>query len=195
MAIFYTGKRPVTKGRNWRDASDTYHPIGTYSNRSLLNPSQVLDGAPNTNVVPGADRAYSMPTLLEMVYSGQHHIEPIKNVGGGERLTYHRFHPLEYKGLSGAKAMPTDYGRLPSFQSDYANYSNFVFDGLSIAEPLDNPGHAIRYTATWGGASQPNIHQGVPSVEAIEDAGSGDDTYGYAEINQWFGVPSAKALL
>lgn len=200
MAVFYTGKRPVTKGRN---LNDSIHPIkgeGVYSNWDLFNPSQVLDGAPNVNTVLGADRL-SMPTLLEMIFSGAHHIAPVKNVGGGERLEYGRFRPLEYKGLTGAKAFPAGYGRTPEFASDYANYSNFIFDGIAAADVMDDPGHAIRYETTYGGASNPWLHQGAAADKALDDDGQvvsadpDDNDYGHKKINQWFGVPSAKALL
>lgn len=199
MALFYTGKRPVTKGRDWQDAIDRYHSVGVYSNWDLLNPSQILDGFPNTNTVLGADRL-SMPRLLEMVYSGAHHIEPIKNVGGGQRLSYGRFRPLTYRGLEGAKAFQSGYGRTPAFASDYANYSNFIYDGLANAEPLLEPGHALRYTTTYGGASRPWLHQGAAADKAMDESGTAmsataDSPYGRNKINQWFGVTSAKALL
>lgn len=203
MALFYTGKRPVTKGRNWRDESDLYHAIGTYSNRSLLNPSQVLDGAPNTNTVLGVLTRLSAPRLMEMVFSGAHNIEPMVGAGAGIRLTstYGRFRPLEYKGMAGTKAFGSGFGHAIVHTTAYDNYSNFVYDGIVSAEPLAEIGHVIRYTTTYGGASAPWLYHGAAHDKALDEGGHtvsanpASNLYGNQKVNQWFGVPSAKALL
>jgi len=52
MTTFYTGKRPVLKGRS--DTANTYTGlIGRYSNWDLMYTSHVLDGAPDSQHTPG----------------------------------------------------------------------------------------------------------------------------------------------
>jgi hypothetical protein len=199
MATFYTGYRPVLKGRDFDDSVHSWKgTVGTYSNWSLMNSSHVLDGAPNENTVLGDDSRLSRPTLLEYLWSGKHHIAPITNVGSGERLDGMRYNPLTYRGLAGAAAFKSGYGHDESYSTDYARYTNFVFDGIDIAEPLDDPGHSIRYSTTYGGAFNPWINKGVTTTP-LDDSGSTlptgyDNAYGKNKINEWRGVASARVL-
>lgn len=199
MALFYTGKRPVTKGRNYNDSFNVYKgTVGTYSNWSLYNKSHVLDGAPNRDVVLGDNTRLSRPTLLEYLWSGGQHVAPMVDPGAGERVEGMRWNPLLHRGVPGSQALDADNAHDRDYRSDYSRYSNYIFDGLEIAEPLNDPGHSVRYTAAWGGASRPFEHQGV--AQAMEDdsaTGVPEGTsnpYGYNKVNEWHGIPSARAL-
>jgi hypothetical protein len=197
MATFYQGYRNIIKGR---DSDNSIHEwkgtAGVYSNWSLMNSDHPLDGVPNNHRALGASRL-SEPTFLELLFSGAHHIAPINNVGGGTRLDGFRWGPHEYKGMAGTKAFRSGFGHADRSTS-YSLYSNHIFDGIEVAKQLSDSGHAIRYTAAWGGASKPHIHQGVTTAMASDygqaiPAGH-DNAYGRNRVNEWRGVPSARAL-
>ncbi len=194
MATFYTGYRHVLRGRNSNNSGRylTGTP-GTYSYYGLTNSDQVLEGFPNTNYPVGTERPYNYIGFMEYLYGGGHHLAPMRNSGGGPRVEGARFRPLEYKGTAGSAV----FHNHTQVTTDYALYSNFIYDGLESAEALKDPGHAIRYDAAWGGPHRPYIHQGV--TEAMADAGQPlatdyDNEYGRNKPNEWRGVPSARAL-
>lgn len=198
MATFYQGYRNILKGRS---ATENIHHwtgrVEVYSNYSLMNPSQPLDGMPNNHRALGASRL-SSPTLLELLFSGAiSHIYPMANAGGGVRVAGFRTAPNEYKGLDGAKAFKSGFGHAPR-ETGYSLYSNDLYDGVDSSKQLANSGHAIRYNVAWGGASKPHIHQGVTTAisstfgQALPDGY--DNDYGKNKINEWRGVPSARAL-
>lgn len=199
MALAYTGYRRVTKGKNYNDSVHLWKgTVGVYSNWDLMNPSQVLDGAPNTNTVLGDSRDLSSPRLLELIFSGKTgHKAPMANSGNGPMLDWHTADILEYKGLSPIFA--SGYGHTTSERTDYARYTNFVFDGIDVAETLKNPGHAIRYDSAWGGAFAPYIWKGLADP-AMTDPGSNtdapayDNDYGKNKVLEWRGVASSSAL-
>lgn len=199
MAIFYTGPRPVTKGRN---SNDEVHPwkgtAATYSNYSIYNTSHVLDGAPNTDHVPGEGRH---PHDLQMSKwsSDGNATAPISNVGGGARLEGFRYRPLEYKGTDGQAVFQSDFGHEQGRVNGYSTYSNFEYDGVPT-EPLADPGHTARSeggAATFG-AFAPYVNKGV-TVTPLNDPGESiptdyDHPYGKNKVAEWRGVPSSKAL-
>lgn len=197
MATFYQGYRNIHKGR---DGDVVHHWKGTvnvYSNWDLMNPDQPLDGAPDHDTELGDDSRLSRPRLLEYIFSGKHHIAPLDDPGDGARLGYHRFHPLEYKGLEGTKVFKSDYGHGHFYFSDY-RYSNYIFDGIEVAEVASDVGHERRFNATWGGAFDPWVYKGV-SEQPMADVGSDiptgyDNPYGKNKVLEWQGLPSAKAL-
>jgi hypothetical protein len=197
MATVYIGYRPILKGRN---ANDSIHywkgKVGVYSNWSLMNPSHPLDGAPDRNAVLGNDTRLSRPTFLEYIFAGGHHLYRMANAGGGARLDYGRFRPLEYKGLLGASAFPGTFGHQVRV-TDYSQYNNYIFDGVSAADIMLATGHVRRFNASYGGAFDPYIFKGVVSV--MVNTGQAlpvgyDNPYGHNRVLEWRGVPSAQAL-
>lgn len=198
MATYYTGYRNVLKGR---DADDAVNPIrgkvGTYTYYDLYNSSHVLDGAPDKEIVLGASRPYSQPTLLELLYSGKmHHIAPLDNPGTGP-VTNYWLNTTLFGGLESARALG-DPGHAPR-KLYYGTYTNWVFDGLTSADALSDPGHAIRYgVVSYGGAFAPYVNKGV-AIAPLADPGKALATdatglYGSNKVNEWRGVPSSQAL-
>lgn len=196
MATFYIGYRPVLKGR---DADDAVHfwkgTVGVYSNWDLMNPSHVLDGAPDRHAALGDDTRLSRPTLLEYLFAGGQHLYDMANPGSGARLDYGRFRPLEFKGLVGANAFPSYFGHAKR-TTDYSLYSNYIFDGVTAADVMAAAGHVRRFDASYGGAFDPYIFKGTIPVmvnvgKALPDA---DYAYGFNRVNEWRGVPSMKVL-
>lgn len=197
MATFYQGYRNILKGRNGNVTHIWKGTVNVYSNWDLMNPDHPLDGAPNTNTVLGDDSRLSRPRLLEYIFAGKHHIAPVNNVGGGERLDGARYRPLEYKGLEGTKVFKSAYGHTQLYFSDY-RYSNYIFDGVTSADLMSDVGHTVRYDTDWGGAFNPWVFKGVGDG-ILEDAGSVlpqgyDNEYGKNKVLEWRGVPSAQAL-
>jgi hypothetical protein len=200
MATAYIGVRPILKGRNAKDNINTgTGAVEVYSNWSLMNSSHVLDGFPDRNVALGTQTRLSAPTMLEYMFSGKAWTYPMAGAGGGTRLSYHRTKPLEYKGLAGSAIFQSGYGHIDRVTS-YSLDPPFEFSGLASAEALKAPGHAVRYTAAYGGASNPLVWKGVASAKAMPGTVgktlpvSYDYDYGFNRVNEWRGVPSAKAL-
>lgn len=188
MATNYVGYRHVLKGKNTNDEiNPRTGEKGVYSNYSIYNPSQILDGGPDKTVYPGLEtnRPYSKPTLLAYIFAGRHHIAPLKGAGNVTSTPYglHTYH-----GLVGSRALGNaghERGRVNS----YSLYSNFKYDGLAAIEPMKNAGHLKRYWSHYG-PFDPNINKGV-TAQPLANAGhalTGD------KIHQWAGVPSSKAL-
>lgn len=203
MTIFYTGYRPVTKGRNSNDSIHTWKgTAGTYSNWQLFNTSHVLDGAPNTNVTPGAGN-FPGDYAMSRWFTGGHQLWPAGDPGGGARIDGMRFRPLEFKGLTTSAVFESGFGHADRV-TDYSVYSNYVFDGVGT-EVFTDPGHAKRGvdatgTAATFGAFDPLIYKGI-TTESLNDPGhayrrtSGGASGIYADQPlEWDGVPSAQAL-
>ena len=205
MATFHRGTRPVLKGRtstqnihSWKNKAEVY------SNWSLMNPSHVLDGAPDRHVEPGAGN-YPGDYFMSYIMRGGQHIAPMKDPGLGARIDGMRYGPMQYRGLTGAKAFPSNFGHAYDRASDYALYSNFIFDGLTSAQaiPSTTTGHAVRYTSTINsfGSFGPYVHKGAASTSVFpssygqaEPATASSSAYRSAKVNTWQGVASAKAL-
>jgi len=198
MATFYTGSRTVLRGRNLNDMVHAYTGVeGTYSYYSNYNSGgTILTGAPNSNYALGVEDDIG---LLEYVFMGRPHVAPLNGPGLGTRLAYHRWHPWENKAAGNNKAFVSGFGHAPR-TGYYGNYSNYVFDGLDSAAPLQlGYGHAHRVTSAWGGAWEPYINKGVGEVSGMADPGQGapaDHTsvYGRNRVNVWRGTPSSRAL-
>lgn len=199
MAVYFQGFKPVLKGKNSNDAVHTWKgTVGTYSNWDLFNTSHVLDGAPNTNHVPGEGRE---PHGLQLSrwFNGLRDKWPMDGAGSGARIDGMRYRPLEYKGSESQKVFGTAFGHQDRVTS-YSYYSNYVFDGIGV-EVLDDVGHVRRATSTAFsfGAFDPYINKGI-STTPLNDSGhafpeTDDNTYyGFEKVNEWKGVPSAKAL-
>lgn len=208
MATFYVGPRPVLKGRSTAEMVNPYTSMtgkakgsGTYSHYPLYSTSHVLDGAPDTHHVPGTGY-HPGNVLLSQLFNGTTlYVHPLSGAFPDGSATYEgaRFRPLEYKGLAGAAAFPSGYGH-PNRISDYS-YNNYIFDGVNSADVFANTGHGPRTEAQGAPASfgvfRPEEYNGLESTKVFT-AGYGQANvtgdYGREKIQEWYGVPSAKAL-
>jgi len=208
MATFYVGPRPVLKGRSTAQMVNPYTSMtgkakgsGTYSYYPLYSTSHVLDGAPDNHHVPGTGY-HPGNVLLSQLFNGTTlYIHPLSGVFPNGTATYEgaRFKPLEYKGLTGAAAFPAGYGHADRV-SDYS-YNNYIFDGVSSSNIFANTGHAKRTEAQGApssfGTFTPEEYNGVASAKVFA-AGYGQANttgdYGREKVQEWYGVPSAKAL-
>lgn len=198
MALFYTGKRPVTKGRN---SSESVHhwkgTAGKYSNYSIFNPSHIFDGAPNTNHTPGSGR-HPGSVMLSQMFNGEFASYPITNVGGGTRIDGMRYRPLEKKATGGAQVFGTGWGHVVR-ESDYRHD---LYSHENRTERLDDVGHSKRTDETGAPATfghfGPYEHKGTangPLVDSGYAYPTGyDNLYGKNRVQEWQGVASAKAL-
>lgn len=210
MATFYVGPRPVLKGRSTADMVNPYTTMtgkskgtGTYSFYPLYSTSHVLDGAPDNHNVPGTGRHPGNRFLSQLFVGTTLYVHPLSGTFADGSATYDgaRYRPLEYKGLSGAKAFPSDFGHAAGRASDYSLYSNYIFDGVTSANIFANTGHGQR-TEEQGapnsfGFFQPARHNGVTSTTVFASGyGQANVTteYGREKVKEWYGVPSAQAL-
>jgi len=209
MATFYTGPRPVLKGRSTANMVNPYYNMngeakgsGTYSYYPLYSTDHVLDGAPDNHHVPGTGR-HPGNVFFSQIFNGSTlYVHPLSGTFADGTVTYEgaRFRPLEYKGLAGAAAFPSDFGQANQYFSEYS-YNNYIFDGVDSAQVLTSVGHAQR-TEDEGAPSSfgyfiPSEHNGVASTTVFTaDYGQANVTgdYGREKVKEWYGVPSAKAL-
>lgn len=203
MATFYVGPRPVLKGRNTNDMVNVFKGTkGTYSFYPLFAKG-LLDGAPDNHYVPGTGR-HPGSVLLSQLFNGTTlYVHPLSGAFPDGSATYDgaRFKPLEYKGLAGAAAFPSTFGHADR-TTDYSLYSNYIFDGVTSANVFPSGyGHASRTDAQGApstfGVFRPDEYNGVTS-SVVFTAGYGQANttgdYGREKVQEWFGVPSAKAL-
>jgi hypothetical protein len=207
MATFYVGRRPVLKGRTTAEMTNPYTSMtgkakgnGTYSYYPLYSTSHVLDGAPDNHHVPGTGY-HPGSVLLSQLFNGSTlYVHPLSGTFPDGKATYDgaRYRPLEFKGLTANAAFPSGYGHADRVTS-YSLYSNYFFDGVASSEIFINVGHGPR---TIGMAAsfelfRPDEVHGVPSA-AIFTSGYGQanvtSDYGREKVQEWYGVPSAKAL-
>lgn len=210
MATFYVGPRPVLKGRSTGDMVNPYTTMtgkskstGTYSFYPLYSTSHVLDGAPDNHHTPGTGE-HPGNRFLSQVFNGTTlYVHPLSGTFADGTATYEgvRFRPLEYKGLAGAKAFSSGYGHDGTRTSEYSLYSNYIFDGVTSANVFFNTGHGPRTEAQGAPASfgvfKPTEFQGVTSTVVFTSGyGQANVTgdYGREKVQEWYGVPSAKAL-
>lgn len=202
MATFYSGYRPVLRGRDVDNFIHfTKNKAGTYSYWELQDQgSKLLAGFPDNEYVLGTRKH---ARILEYIYSGKAHVAPMARQGGNSsgsaRQSGGRFRPMEYKGLTGSAALGNAGHAVRELY--YSKYSNLVFDGIPAADALANSGHARRFTASYGGAFDPYAYKGVPSALAMPGtvgqalpATAMTSNYGHNKVNEWRGVPSSKAL-
>lgn len=202
MATFYVGPRPVLKGRSSADMVNPYKgTAGTYSHYPLFAKG-LLDGAPDNHHVPGTGR-HPGSVLLSQLFNGTTlYVHPLSGTFADGSATYDgaRYRPLEYKGLAGAAAFPSSFGHAKR-TTDYSLYSNYIFDGVASANIFANTGHGPRTEAQGAPASfgvfKPEEYNGLTSTKVFT-AGYGQANvtgdYGREKVQEWFGVPSAKAL-
>jgi hypothetical protein len=203
MATFYQGTRPVLKGRTTADETNTFTgEAGVYSNWSIMNPSHVLDGAPDTAHTPGT--GYH-PHGLQMtrMFRGldtQSQVWEMATPGAGVRLEGFRYHPLENKAAGNNLAFRSGFGHADRV-TDYSLLDQF--DDTDRQRRLDDPGHAIRYvdaagTANSFGYFNHYIYKGIttpPLQDTSQAVPDGyDNEYGHNRVMEWQGVTSAQAL-
>jgi len=210
MATFYVGPRPVLKGRTTAGMVNPYTSMtgkskgaGTYSFYPLYSTSHVLDGAPDNHNVPGSGARPGNRFLSQIFVGTTLYVHPLSGTFPDGSAAYDgaRFRPLEYKGLSGAKAFPSGYGHPSRADREYSLYNNYIFDGVTSANIFANTGHGPRTEAGGAPATfglfKPNEFQGVTSsVVFTSGYGQANTTgdYGREKVQEWYGVPSAKAL-
>jgi hypothetical protein len=208
MATFYVGPRPVLKGRSSAEMVNPYTTLtgkakgtGTYSFYPLYSTSHVLDGAPDRHVAPGTGEFPGNRFLSQLFNGSTLYVHPLSGSFPDGTATYDgaRFRPQEFKGLVGSAAFPAGFGHADR-ASDYS-YNNFLFDGVTSSNVFANTGHAPRTEAEGAPSSfglfRPNDVHGVASSKVFtEDYGQANVTgeYGREKVQEWFGVPSAKAL-
>lgn len=204
MATFYVGPRPVLKGQNTKDMVNPYKgTAGTYSYYPLYSTSHVLDGAPDNHFAPGTGQFPGNRFLSQLFNGTTLYVHPLSGSFPDGSATYDgaRFRPKEFKGLSGAAAFPSGFGHADRVTS-YSLYSNYIFDGVAAAEVFASGyGHGPRTEAQGAPSSygifRPTEEQGVPSAKVFT-AGYGQANvtgdYGREKVQEWYGVPSAKAL-
>lgn len=203
MAIFYTGKRPVLKGRNSNDAFNVFKgTVGTYSHYFLFHSSHVFDGAPNRNVVPGRG---NFPYGLQMSrwFNGDRTIWPLDGAGDGVRLEGFRYRPLENKSAGNNLVFKDGFGHLDREIEGVSLFDHYDQDARG-GSLLPDPGHERRGvdasgTANSFGAFDPWKFKGLDVTETLVDSGQTlpegfDNEYGRNRINEWRGVPSSEAL-
>jgi hypothetical protein len=203
MAVFYVGHRPVLRGRSTTGNVHPYKGAGVYSNWSIFNDSQILEGAPNEDHVPGTGRH---PHDLQMSrrWRGLDTEAPLDAPGLGPELEWHRNFKDLYalKGEGAQDVFKSGYGHQDR-ETSYSLWEPWSFKGHGTA-PLNDPGHGIRDfgdegTANDFGRRNPWLYHGVndtPLADAgdpIADKPTGLD-HAFQEINVWKGVPAAKAL-
>jgi len=196
--VFYNGPRPVLKGRSTANFVHPFKGVGTYSNWSLYSTDHVLDGAPTTNVSPGAG-LYPHDLAMSRWYMGLRTTWPLDNSGGGTRIVGMRYRPLEYKGTDGQGVFSGSWGHEDRVTS-YSFYDQYNFDGVTSSETMTNVGHARRSSggAATFGAFDPLVYKGVsPAFDSTygQAVPAGyDHSYGHNRVGEHRGVPSATAL-
>lgn len=212
MATFYVGPRPVLKGQNTGEMVNPYYNMrgvakgtGTYSYYPLYSTSHLLDGAPDRDHTPGTGY-FPGDVFMSQLFNGTTlYVHPLSGVFPDGKATYDgtRFRPMEYKGISGAKAFPTTFGHVER-ENEY-KLRQYRFKGVASSQTLLDSGHIYGRTEAQGAPSsfgffQPDEFHGVDSAAAFTD-GYGmalpagyDHAYGRNRVQEWRGVPSAKAL-
>lgn len=210
MPIFYTGPRPVLKGRS---SNDNIHPWNgrseKYSNYSIFNTSHVLDGAPNNNHVPGEGR-HPHGLKSSRLFQGLENAEqPLKAPGGGARLEGFRYRPLENKAAGNNLVFKANYGHAPGTpvlgQEQYG-VTDWTFNGVTTKSLSGSFGHSTRGIGATGTANSfGRFDPNNPAANAVVagplvSAGNtrtyniNDNTTAHKKVNEWLGVPSAQAL-
>lgn len=207
MSVFYTGPRPVNKGKISSDAVHTWKgTAGTYSNWDLFNPSQVLDGAPNSDVRPGGG-SFPHGLMLSRYFEGLINGSAVRDMATPGHTDDQRFRPLENKAAGQALVFKTGYGHADRVTS-YSLIDHY--DDSNRQTYLDDPGHTER---SWGNADATPVgpaatfgrfdiyiykgittHSMLASTRGTTQPDDAHSEYGRNRINEWRGVTSSKAL-
>lgn len=174
---------------------------GTYSYYPLYSTSHVLDGAPDNHHTPGAGY-FPGDVFLSQLFNGSTlYVHPLSGTFPNGSATYDgaRFRPMEFKGLTGAKAFPSSFGHVER-ENEY-KHRQYIFAGVTSSVVFANTGHAARTEAQGAPASfgyfRPEEEHGVASAKVFT-SGYGQayaaSDYGRQKVQEWKGIPSAKAL-
>lgn len=208
MATFYVGPRPVLRGQNTNEMVNPYYSMtgkakgkGTYSYYVQYSTSHLLDGAPDRNHVPGTGYFPGNVFLSQLLNGSTLYIHPLSGTfrnGYG----FGRFNPDSFRGLDVTKVFPSNFGHVLRY-NEY-RYNNNLFDGVPSTDVFLNTGHGPRTEAQGApnsfGLFRPDEPHFVPSSAAFNAAfGQGvpvgyDHNYGKNRVQEWRGIPSAKAL-
>jgi hypothetical protein len=174
---------------------------GTYSFWHLYSTDHVLDGAPKVNYVPGSGEFPHSLGLSRTFVGLEDGVQPLKGAGSGARIDGMRFRPFESKGASGAVVFDSSFGH-ETRETEYSY--NRRYEHIYKFQRLLDPGHVIRYTDAVGtadsfGAFGPYVRKGVGEAAFVDNFGQTipagyDNEYGRNRVNEWRGVPSARAL-
>lgn len=195
--MYYTGLRPVLRGRTAPRFNPFTGKPAVYSNYLIFSDEHVLDGAPIENHVPGTGY-HPHDWLLSQWFLHGSSNKWMKNPGNGIRQLYERTNPTLWKGITKAMAEP---GHAAFRDSPYAYY-NMFFHGLNSAKAMTG-GHPKRYIGDINapasfGYFDPWLYKGVPSTHAMDGVGikvsSVLGEYGRDRVMEWRGVPSGKAM-
>ena len=211
MTTFYVGKRPVLKGLNTGEMVNPYTTMtgkekgtGTYSYYPLYSTSHILDGAPDNDHTPGTGRHPGDVFMSQLFNGSTLYIHPLSGTFPDGKATYDgaRFRPMEYKGLAGSVAFPSSFGH-EERENEY-KLRQYTFKGVTSSKTLTDSGHAPRTEADGAPASfgyfRPEEFHGVASTKVFTvDFGQAvpegyDNDYGRNRVQEWRGVPSARAL-
>ena len=208
MTTFYVGPRPVLKGQDVDEMVNPYTTMsgkakgkGTYSHYPLYSTSRIFDGAPDNHHVPGTGY-FPGDVFLSQIFRGSTlYIHPLAGTFPDGTATYDgaRFRPMEFKGLVGAKAFPTSFGHVER-ENEY-KLRQYAFKGVASAVAFANTGHGARTDAEGAPASygyfRPEEEHGVASAKVFPASFGQPNTateYGRQKVQEWKGIPSAKAL-
>jgi len=206
MATSYVGPRPILSGQNTNEMVNPYTTItgkakgkGTYTYYPLYSTSQILRGAPDRSHEIGTGY-FPGDVFMSQIFKGSvFYIHPLS----GDFLDgygFGRFNPDLHKGLAGAVAFPSTFGHAE--RENAYKVRQYTFKGVASAKQLDDAGHPYGRTDANGapatfGFFQPDIFKGVASAQVMP-ATFGEsydtDTYGRQRVQEWHGLPSAKAL-
>lgn len=188
MASFYSGYRPILKGRDANLEFNTYTgKLGTYSNWDLMDPSHAFDGAPDKNHIPGSGPYGEGDLFLSKTFDGTFTQLYKSSLMHPHNLTqndfYGRYITELFRGVYSSQVFKAGYGHVKSGGplAAYALFSNYTYYGLSEDQALQTStlGHIERYpndfassqtlglfsqptgTARTFGAFEPYIYKGV----------------------------------
>jgi hypothetical protein len=201
MATFYTGPRPVLAGQNTNDMVNVFKgTAGTYSYYPYFSTSHVLGGFPDRAHTPGTGY-FPGDVFMSQLFTGSvFYVHPLNDAPDGT-ATYDgvRFRPMEYKGLVGAKAFPSSFGH-EERENDY-KVRQYTFKGVASAQVMTSVGHGYRTDSEGAPNSysffQPDEFHGIDSAKVFDSSYGqeyGTTDYGQQRVQEWAGVPSAKAL-
>lgn len=198
----YRGYRPILPGQNtneWRHVVTGEKAV--YSNWQLMSETQALEDMPLEHHEPGTGR-HPHGILSSQMFTGEQRYAPMelsKYSHGGQRAAYLRFDHLEHHGVPAGDMFAGDWGHDGTREFNFSRFQNWGQLAVPSADKtLD--GHAIRYYGDEGVASgfgryRPYENQGV-GEDIMADPGQDyeEGRYGFEKVNEYFGVPSAKAL-
>jgi hypothetical protein len=206
MALYYQGSRPVLRGRNSNDNVNPYTgKAGVYSNYSIFNTSQILDGAPNHNHVPGTGR-FPYDLQMSRYFTGlEDRTQPLDDPGKGPELTWYvKYSEVITRQGEGAQDIFDDYGHEDRVTS-YSLWEPWTYRGVTdtplrdagfghVERGVDAPGTANSFGTLGlfvyhGTSARPLDDPGV----ALANKPTGND-HAFQRINEHKGVPSSRAL-